>query len=127
LNADRADLSVAPAKPASLVASSIKTGLSGLGFRGGPKNYFASLPQMWLIVSMNRRTAAGATLFTADLAVSSKTILRRRGYDPERRPTRIEWHREHRLGSLIANARTLGGSSERRTPKVNDDAYSRTS
>jgi hypothetical protein len=41
-------------------------------------------------------------MFTADIAVASREVLRRRGLDPNRAPTPTAWHRQHRLGTLLS-------------------------
>ncbi|CAN5516479.1 hypothetical protein BH24ACT5_BH24ACT5_03770 [soil metagenome] len=81
----------------------IRTALHPSGFSGGPWTFHADLPEVWMIVAVNRVRLPYGVGFTADLAVASKRILRKRNHNPNRPPSPVEWHRQHRLGSLIGD------------------------
>ena len=79
----------------------LRPALGELGFRGGPRVFVKECDEVWVAVALNTRNAEDTVMFTADLAVSSKRILARRHQEPRKAPARSNWHREHRLGSLI--------------------------
>jgi hypothetical protein len=92
--------------PSAALTASVKRVLSprlrAVGFMGGPRIFFRLYPEVWLCLRLNRMSSAGGASFTGDVGISSRKLLESRGLDANKPPPPREWHREQRIGSLLA-------------------------